>query len=82
MKTDRKLKIENLETDLFIEELGNVRGGYTNMTSLAGQEDPNFSDTPSSDYAGMVDEIIRKALGGTGQFPPGEVTTLALFGEE
>ncbi len=82
MKTDRKLKIDNLETELFIEELGKIQGGYTNMTSLAGHEDPDFSDTPSSDYAGMVDEILRKALDGTGHFPPGEATTLALFGEE
>ncbi len=82
MNIDSKLKIENLETDLFIEDLGKIQGGYTNMTSLAGHEDPNFSDTPSSDYAGMVDEILRKALGGTGHLPPGEATTLALFGEE
>jgi len=82
MKTDRKLKIENLETDLFIEELGKIQGGYTNMTSLAGHEDPDFCDTPSSDYAGVADEILRKVLARTGHFPPDEVTTLALFGEE
>ena len=42
MNIDSKLKIENLETDLFIEDLGKIQGGYTNMTSLAGHEDPNF----------------------------------------
>jgi hypothetical protein len=82
MKTDSKLKIENLETELFIEELGKVHGGLSAMTSLAGQEDPGFCDTPSTDYAGMADEIIRRTLGGTGYFPPGEATTLATFGEE
>ena len=90
MKTDGKLKIENLETDLFIDELGKIQGGQATVTSLAGQEDPGWSDTPSwsgqrpplSDYAGLVDEIIRESLGGTGQLPPGEATTLALFGEE
>ena len=84
MKTESKLKIENLETELFIEELGKVHGGLSAMTSLAGQEDPGFCDTPSPspDYSGMADEIIRKTLAGTGYFPPGEATTLAAFGEE
>jgi hypothetical protein len=90
MKTDRKLKIENLEVDLFIDELGKIHGGQTSMTSLAGREDPGFCDTPSwsgqrpplPDYAGMVDEIIGKTLGRTDPLPPGRATTLATFGEE
>lgn len=90
MKTDSTLKIENIEVELFIDELGKIHGGQTGMTSLAGQEDPGFSDTPSwsgqrpplPDYAGMVDEIIRTTLGRSGQLPPGKATTLATFGEE
>lgn len=89
MKTDRKLKLENLDSELFIAELGKVHGGQASMTSLAGSEDPSWNDTPwagprppLSDYADPVNDIFRKVFGGTGGFPSqGEVTTQSL-GEE
>lgn len=89
--TDGKLKIENLDSELFITDLGRIRGGSAGMTSLAGQEDPGFCDTPAHDHPGlpyadftkMFDQIIRKALEHTGRVPPygDEVSTQAL-GEE
>lgn len=95
MKTDDKLKIENLESDLFIEDLGKIQGGQSTMTTMAlGEEDsglpfggggpadgPGFGYKPY-DYSRMIDEIMDSV------YPRkqpgvdyGSVTTLAI-GEE
>jgi hypothetical protein len=87
--TDRNVRIEDLGTDLFIDELGKVQGGQAAMTSLAGHEEPDWSDTPPwpghkpsyPEFPVAVEEMIRKAFDDRRHLPPIEVTTMAL-GEE
>ena len=88
MKHDKSLKIENLENELFIEELGQVKGGNPSATSLAGSETPDWDDTPQQPiYPGTGIESITDLLEryrhitGSPYNPAQPVTTLAI-GEE
>lgn len=89
MKHDKRLNIENLETELFIEELGQVYGGNTSSTSLAGSEEPGWDDTPSQPVFFTpsninIEELLgryRRSYPGLPSNPEQPVTTYAL-GEE
>jgi len=96
MKTDAKLKVENLESELFIADLGKVRGGESRMSTMAmGEEDsgasipigcgpadgPYTGQRPYFDAARLIEEIMTSLPGRGLPLPDDSVTTLAL-GEE
>lgn len=87
MKHDKCLKIENLDNELFIEELGQMHGGSQASTSLAGAEEPGWSDTPPQPVFPSPGINIEELLERYGNIPglpscyQGPVTSLAL-GEE
>ena len=93
MKTEAKLRIENLASELFIEDLGKVRGGQSEMTTMAlGEEDSGIplgcgpADGPCHGhgpfpYPLWIEEIM-KFLPGTGGSTPGHPVTTLATGEE
>lgn len=78
--------IDEQESELFIEDLGKVRGGsqQDGITTLAiGEEDPG--NPPGIVFPQMpnVEQLISDALSNMPDFEdiPGGVTTLAAFAE-
>ena len=85
MKTRDSLKIENLESELFIEDLGRVSGGGHCFTTMAvGEEDSSNSCTAPHgffDHAGFKEQLKGLLEQNGIPRPDQTITTLAL-GEE
>ncbi len=75
------LNIENLESEMFIAELGAVRGGHSErMPFGCGPADGPCAPEAPNPYA-MLEEIMKDLPGGGVILPHRPVTSLAL-GEE
>lgn len=86
-KIDIKDIIEQ-DSELFIEDLGKVRGGSAQgeITTLAmGEEDPTWSlPSPSIPQVPKTEQLISEIMSLIPEYKgmPSDPTTLAAFGEE
>ena len=96
MKSERKLKVEDLETEaedreseLFIADLGQVRGGQSIPFGCGPADGPCEGSHPLPGQTGLLEDLLKYipedflkyVPGGVGQSDD-HVTTLAAFGEE
>ena len=75
------LNVADLESELFIAELGKVHGGHAYPMPIAyGPADGPFTPEAPNPYA-MLEELMKDLPGGGAILPHPPVTSLAL-GEE